>query len=249
MQQIRDEGLILTVQPMGEHDALVTVLMREHGLYRGIVKRALTSRNRADIQPATLVDAEWKARLAEHLGTLTLEARYGFAARVMASPLKLAAVGSLLGMLAVTLAEHDPHAQLYSEVCQFLQRMVVDDEALPWLTEYVRLELRLLEQLGFGLDLSACASTGTVEDLCYVSPKSGRAVSGSAGAPYHARMLPLPAFLLHEEAIAADGDAIHAGVRLSGYFMEQHAFPTLHRHVPVLRTHFVQLLTRHLLVA
>lgn len=238
-----DEALILAVDKFGDYDAIVHLFTPTHGLARGIVKRGLTSKQRPDMQPATLVVANWKARLEQHMGTITLEARHSYGMRVMADPLKLAAVGSAMSLLKATLAEHDPHPELYHAVHHFLQHVAAGDDRLIWLSEYVRLELSLLELAGFGLDLTECASSGTIEDLAYVSPKSGRAVSRAAGQPYHARLLALPEFL--RDGQAADSLAeIALGLTLTGQFLETRLLPELHRHAPPLRAHFASLLQR-----
>jgi len=244
MLQFTDEAILLVVDKFGDHDAIVQLFTRQHGLCRGVVKRALTSKNRADIQPATLVHAAWKARLPEHMGTITLEAKHSYAARVMADPLKLSAVGSVMSLMACSLAEHDAHPQLYHQTVSFLQHVAVGEEPLVWLAEYVRLELSLLELAGFGLDLSECAATGGTDELVYVSPKSGRAVSRGAGEAYHDRMLALPEFVRDDAQVPDMMAEVKSGVILTGHFLESRLLPALHRHVPPLRSHFAQLLAR-----
>lgn len=249
MLQFTDEALILVVDKFGDHDAIVQLFTREHGLCRGVVKRALTSKNRADVQPATLVEATSKSRLPEHMGTITLEAKHSYAARVMHDPLKLSAVGSVMSLMAASLAEHDAHAELYEQTLGFLQHVAAGVEPLIWLAEYVRLELVLLELAGFGLDLGECASTGQTDELVYVSPKSGRAVSKAAGLPYHERMLALPEFVRDHGYLPDALTEICEGVALTGHFLETRLLPALHRNVPPLRAHFVTLLSRKTLVA
>lgn len=244
MLSFTDEALILTVDRFGDHDAIVSIFCVEHGLVRGVIKRGLTSKNRADVQPATLVEATWKARLPEHMGTITLEAQHSFAARVMVDPLKLAAVGSVMSLIAASLAERDAHPELYAQTLTFLQHVAAGTEPLVWLAEYVRLELALLELAGFGLDLGSCAATGITEHLYYVSPKSGRAVSQAAGAPYHDRMLKLPEFIKDGEHFPDTLEQINHGMALTGHFLETRLLPALHRHPPTLRAHFVALLAR-----
>ena len=244
MLQFTDEALILTVDKFGDHDAILHVFTPTHGLCRGVVKRGLTSKNRADIQPATLVEATWKARLPEHLGTITLEARHSYATRVMHDPLKLAAVGSVMSLIACSLAERDAHPELYMQLVLFLQHVAANVEPLVWLTEYVRLEMALLDQAGFGLDLSECAATGSADELVYVSPKSGRAVSKGAGIAYHDRMLALPEFLREESFLPEHMQEILAGATLTGFFLESRLLPALHRPLPPLRTHFIRLMER-----
>lgn len=244
MLQFTDEALILAADKFGDHDAIVAVFTPTHGICRGVVKRGLTSKNRADIQPATLVEVTWKARLPEHMGTLTLEAKHSYAARVMHDPLRLSAIGSVMSLIACTLAERDAHPELYAKTNLFLQHVAAVVEPLVWLAEYVRLELALLEETGFGLDLSCCAATGGREELVYVSPKSGRAVSRAAGAAYHDRMLKLPEFLREGEGAAEAMARITEGVTLASHFIDTRMLPALHRNPPPLRQHFVGVLAR-----
>lgn len=244
MLTITDESILLSADKYGEHDAIVCLFTLNHGLLRGVVKRGFSSKQRADVQPGNLVEATWKARLPEHMGTITLEARHSFAARVMHDPLKLSAVGSAMALLSASLAERDTHPELYAQTLSFLQHTAAGTEALVWLSEYVRLELALLELAGFGLDLETCAATGTREALQYVSPKSGRAVSREAGAPYHDRMLALPDFIRHQTDIATNHGDISRGLALTGHFIEARMLPALHRKPPALRAHFVTVLAR-----
>lgn len=244
MLQFTDEALILVVDKFGDHDAILQLFTPTHGLCRGVAKRALTSKNRADIQPATLAQVNWKARLAEHMGTVTVEAKHSYAARVMHDPLRLSAVGSVMSLIACSLAEHDAHPELYQQTVSFLQHVAAGVEPLVWLAEYVRLELALLELAGFGLDLSECAATGGRDELIYVSPKSGRAVSKDAGAPYHERMLALPEFMRDEGQMPDMLAEIQQGMLLTGHFLESRLLPALHRHLPPLRLHFSQMVAR-----
>lgn len=244
MQHWTDQALILEVTKFGDSDAIVQLFTAAHGVCRGVVKRGFTPKSRADLQPATLVQATWKARLPEHMGNVTLEGAHGFASRVMHDPMRLAAVGSVTALLAACLAERDPHPDLYHAAIDFLKHVGAGVEPIVWLTEYVRLEMALLEQSGFGLDLGECAATGQQEELVYVSPRSGRAVSRRAGAPYHDRMLALPAFLTTGDL--PDGlEEITQGLALTGHFIDTRLLPALHRHPPALRTHFCTLLQRH----
>lgn len=249
MQHWTDDALILDIAKFGDTDAIVRLFTPGHGVVRGVVKRGLTSKLRADLQPATLVQATWKARLPEHMGNVVLEGAHGFAARVMHDPLRLAAVGGVCGLLAACLAERDPHPELYHASLLFLKHVAAGVEPLVWLTEYVRLEMALLEQSGFGLDLAECAATGTREELVYVSPKSGRAVSRAAGAPYHERMLALPPFLHTADHLPDSMEEIAQGVALTSHFIEMRLLPALHRHPPALRTHFCGLLQRYAVAA
>jgi len=244
MQQYRDQALILQVDKFGDHDAIVHFFTETHGINRGVVKAGLSSKRRAALQPATLVDAQWRARLPEHLGTLSVESAQGFGAMVMHDPLALAAVGSAMGLLNIMMAERDPHPELFHEAVDFLRHVAAGVEKLVWLAEYVRLELALLEQAGFGIDLSSCAATGSVEDLVYVSPKSGRVVSRAAGAAYHDRMLALPECVRDPGHLPDSMQEIRDGLTLTGHFILSRMLPDLHRKPPAIRAHFMDLMAR-----
>jgi DNA repair protein RecO (recombination protein O) len=153
-------------------------------------------------------------------------------------------VGSVMSLMACSLAEHDAHPALYAQTVSFLQHVAAGVEPMVWLAEYVRLELALLELAGFGLDLSECAATGQTDELVYVSPKSGRAVSRGAGVAYHDRMLSLPEFVRDDAHLPDVMTEIRDGVALTGHFLESRLLPALHRNPPPLRSHFVSLLAR-----
>jgi DNA repair protein RecO (recombination protein O) len=100
-------------------------------------------------------------------------------------------------------------------------------EAAPaargWASSLVRYELLLLSELGFGLDLTRCVVTGAGDDIRWISPKSGAAVSGAAGADYAAKLLALPAFLRDGSSIAPWEDIL-SGLALTRHFLERHMF-------------------------
>lgn len=211
-----DEGVILSVRPHGEAGAVAELFTRGHGRHLGLVHGGRSRKLRPVLQTGNHVDATWKARLADNLGHYTLEMRRGVAALVMDDPAALAAL-TCLAELARLLPERDPHPNLY-EVTQFVLSFL--DEREVWPALFVRWELALLEELGFGLDLSACAATGATSDLVYVSPRSGRAVSAAAGEPYKARLLALPAFLRPASGGQVMPGDVEAGLDLTGHFLE-----------------------------
>ena len=214
-----DEGIVLSVRPHGETAAVVELFTRMHGRHTGLVHGGRSHKKRPVLQTGNHVDASWKGRLAEHLGHMTLELRTGYAGAAMESADALAGLTSLAA-LARLLPERDPHPNLY-EITLFVLGFLDDPSVWPALL--VRWELALLSELGFGLDLEECAATGTNDALIYVSPKSGRAVSASAGEPYRDRLLPLPAFLLKGRRSGtgvSETDVVN-GLKLSSYFLEQ----------------------------
>lgn len=214
--QWSDEGIVLSVRPHGETAAVVELWTRNHGRHLGLVHGGRSRKLRPILQIGNHVDATWKARLADQLGHVTLELRRGFAAEVMDDPPALSAL-TTVATLTRLLPERDPHPNLY-EITLFVLGFLEDQTVWPALL--VRWELALLEELGFGLDLSECAATGANDQLIYVSPKSGRAVSASAGEPYRDRMLALPQFLTRQRSGAVTTADVLAGLSLTGHFLE-----------------------------
>jgi len=236
----RDEGLIIGLSRHGESAAIVELMTRDHGRHKGIVRGGRSQRMQPVLQPGNSVQCTWRARIEEQLGTLTVEPLETRAAAIMSSGLALHGI-NLMGALLRLLPERDPHPALY-QTAQIIAAHLDDEEAAPALM--VRLEMAVLAELGFGLDLSQCAASGVTENLIYVSPKSGRAVSREAGEPWKDRLLPLPAFLtgLHDSApVASD---IEAGFSLTGYFLERDVYLPRNLEVPPARRAFIAELAR-----
>lgn len=214
--QWSDEGIILSVRPHGETAAVVELWTRSHGRHLGLVHGGRSRKLRPILQTGNHVDATWKARLSDQLGHVALELRRGFAAEAMDDSAALAALTSMTALTRL-LPERDPHPNLY-EITLFVLGFLNDVTVWPALL--VRWELALLEELGFGLDLTQCAATGANDQLIYVSPKTGRAVSASAGEPYREKLLPLPQFLTKHRTGSVTNADIQSGLALTGHFLE-----------------------------
>ena len=220
LMEWHDEALVLSVRPHGETAALVEIFTRVNGRYLGLVHGGRSRKLRPVLQTGNHVDATWRARLPDQLGTLSVELRRGYAAEAFESAAALNALASLATLLRL-LPERDPHPSLF-ETTMFVLGFLDDPSVWPALV--VRWELALLAELGLGLDLSQCAVTGTTDDLTHVSPKSGRAVSGAAAEPYRDRLLPLPPFLRPGRSGAIGRDDIAAGFALTGHFLEARVY-------------------------
>lgn len=213
----RDAGFVLTARRHGESGLIVELLTAEHGRHAGLARGGQSPRRRALLQPGNAVAAHWRGRLPEHLGTLDCELVEAHAARLLDEADRLAALNAATALLVAALPEREPQPEVYASFAGLLAAL---DSAEQWAQAYVRWECELLAALGFGLDLGRCAVTGRSDDLVYVSPRTGRAVSREAGLPYHAKLLPLPAFLWRDaEAEAAD---IAAGLAMTRYFLIHH---------------------------
>jgi DNA repair protein RecO (recombination protein O) len=239
--QWTDDGIVLGVKRHGEANAILELMTHGHGRHLGLVRGGFGSRLRPILQPGNSVSAAWRARLDEHLGNYTVEGLRLRAASYFSAPHAIYGVTHLAALMRL-LPERDPHAGLYEILDAILDQL--DDPALA-APMVVRFELQLLSELGFGLDLERCAATGASGDLVYVSPKSGRAVSRTAGEPWADKMLRLPAFLRQHDAIPSGHD-LADGFALTGYFLTRHVLEARGLSLGDERAHFIAALNRAL---
>ena len=237
----RDEGIILGSRKHGETSVILEVMTRAHGRYLGMVRGGRSRKQQPVLQPGNRVDLVWRARLDEHLGTFQAEAIEMNAARLMDSAVAIYGLQVLASHLRL-LPERDAHGGLYETLAVMIAHLDDPDAAGELVA---RFELLVLDELGFGLDLSQCAATGTRQDLVYVSPKSGRAVSREAGAPWRDKMLALPAFLQRRSGQQADLAAIENAFRLTGFFLGRHVYEPRGIEQPDSRAGFLTALRRH----
>ncbi|HYM72271.1 MAG TPA: DNA repair protein RecO [Stellaceae bacterium] len=238
MMDWRDTGFVLTARRHGENGLIVELLTAEHGRHAGLVRGGQSPRRRALLQPGNLVAASWRGRLPEHLGAFECELLRPHAAGLIDDPDKLAALAAAAALIALALPEREPHGDVYRGLAALIAALDSDD----WAPHYIAWECALLAALGFGLDLSACAATGINDDLAYVSPRTGRAVSRSAGLPYHDKLLALPGFLWREAA--AEGGDIVAGLTLTEYFLHHHLLEPQGRRLPEARARLAERMRR-----
>lgn len=235
----RDEGALLSVRGHGESAAIIEVFTAGHGRHAGVVRGGASRRLAPVLQPGAQIDVTWRGRLEEHIGTFTVEplrSRTG----LLGDRLALAGLNSVCALLRFALPEREAHPGLYAASVVLLDRLGAEPD---WVLSYLRWELLLLEDLGYGLDLGSCAVTGSREDLAYVSPKSGRAVARAAAGEWADRLLPLPACLLGQGG--ATPEELGQGLRLTGHFLEHHLAHDLGtRPLPEARRRFVQMLAR-----
>ncbi|GHF04491.1 DNA repair protein RecO [Aliiroseovarius zhejiangensis] len=209
----RDQGALLSVRKHGETSVIIDVFTEAHGRHAGVV-RGGTSRKIAPIlQPGAQLDVAWRARLEEHIGSYTVEPLRS-RATVLSDRTALAGLNAITSLLTFSLPEREPHPRLYQRTQAMLDLLGVNE---AWPTAYLKWELALLDDLGFGLDLSVCAVTGSMDDLAYVSPKTGRAVSADAAGAWADRLLPLPPELLGVGTGAPM--QVLAGLQTTGYFL------------------------------
>ena len=228
------EGIILGAKAFGENQAIVHILTAEEGRWVGLLPRTHTKQNRAMLYPGNLVQAKWRARLSDQLGTWTLELLSSPAGKLMPFPVRLLALETASLITLYSLAERHPYYAVFMGWKEFLQQ-----QASP--TAYARLEILLLQELGFGLDLSKCAVTGSQKDVRYVSPKTGNAVTEEVGRPYADQLFPIPPFLQNQgsEPTAAD---IQQALSLTGFFLHKHMVENVGAPVFQVRERFIRAL-------
>jgi len=238
-----DEGIVLGVKRHGETSIILELMTRAHGRHLGLVRGGSGPRLRGILQPGNAVRATWRARLDEHLGHYLVEAANLRAAGFLDKAHALHGVTHLAALCRL-LAEREPHTAVYDALQAILDRLEEQRAVAPMIA---RFELDFLAELGFGLDLAACAATGAKDELVFVSPRSGRAVSRAAGEPYRDKLMRLPVFLRqgqeNETAPPSPGDLVDA-FALTGFFLDRHAFAPRGLSLPAARAHFVTALTR-----
>ena len=237
----RDEGIVLSSRKHGETSVILDVFTPEHGRHAGVVRGGTSRKMTPILQPGGQVDVTWRARLEAHIGSFTVEPVRSRAV-ALSDRRALAGLNAVTALLAFCLPEREPHPALYKRSEQLLDLLTHPE---VWPLAYLRWELALLEELGFGLDLTRCAVTGATEGLCYVSPKSGRAVSSQGAGEWADRLLPLPPCLLglgesrDEEVLTALGT--------TGYFLEHKLAPELgNKPLPDMRGRLIDVLSRGL---
>lgn len=238
----RDEGIILGTRKHGETSAIVEVMTRLHGRHLGLVRGGRSRRMQPLLQTGNHVDLTWWARLDEHMGAFQIEPLSFAAARLIETPVALYGIQLASAHLRL-LPERDPQPGLYETLGLIIEHF---DDPLSAGELLLRFEVMMLEELGFGLDLKTCAATGTSDDLIYVSPKSGRAVSRAGGAPWADKLLALPDFVASTKVRASCCDDITTAFRMTGYFLTRHVWEPRAQTPPDARAGFLSALERQL---
>ncbi|NWH08595.1 MAG: DNA repair protein RecO [Alphaproteobacteria bacterium] len=236
----QDNALILSVRPFQETGVILELMSRLHGRHLGLVRGGVGRALRGVLQPGNGVMASWRARLADQLGSFQVELTEERASDFLHSPLLLAGLQSAACVLSGALPEREAHEPAYLGLTALLDAARVTRES-DWAGLYVMWEMGLLSELGFGLDLSRCTVTGAMDDLTHVSPRTGRAVSRAAAAPYAEKLLRLPAFLLGRQAGEITPGDIRDGLMLTGHFLERHVLWPHEKPLPPVRARLAEL--------
>jgi DNA repair protein RecO (recombination protein O) len=233
-----DDAFVLSARTHGESGAIIEALTRMHGKWAAHVAGGASRRLRPLMQAGARVQLHYRARTADQLGSASLEAEGEGPSALFDDPLALAGLASASAVLSTALPEREPHPGAFLAFEALLEAL---GNPQIWPAVLVRFEAGLLEILGFGLDLSRCAVTGSTDDLVWVSPRTGRAVSARAGEPWRDRLMPLPRFLISAQESVGPGD-VGAGLAITGRFLEQFVFGVVSRPLPAARVRLTEVL-------
>ncbi len=233
MERWQDQGIVLSVRPHGENGAVVSLLTEEHGRHAGYVRGAHSTKGRGTLEPGNLVDVDWQSRVADQLGSFSLELSKNPTAHFISEPLKLGALQAACSLCDSALPEREGHPGLFYGLQALFEALGTD----IWGPSYVMWEVAFLRELGFSLDLGKCAAGGDPMDLIYVSPKTGRAVSEAAGRIYKEKLLGLPGFLSPAGG-SGDDKEVMAGLKLTSFFLEHWVFAQHTKGIPEPRLRF-----------
>jgi DNA repair protein RecO (recombination protein O) len=246
----QDDGVVLSVRHHGESARIVALLTEHHGRHAGLLRGSGNSARGGGLQPGQVVRADWRARLSEQLGYFSLESLGHPAALMLDDPARLAALSAVCALIDTALPEREPHPALFNATRSLFTLMAEMPDPGDWGALYVRWEVGLLAEMGYGIDLESCAATGATAGLTHVSPRTGRAVSAEAAAPYAERLLGLPAFLVPGRSGAAPVNHplidVESGLALTGHFLENRLFAQLHKPMPQARGRLLELVHRSL---
>lgn len=229
--QFKDQGIILTKKPLKEKDSIIEIFSQNHGLYAGVLKQ-YSKKNGDNLMPGNLVTFTWYSRLEEHLGTIKAENIKSHAASLMLNKIKLHAFHSIISLIKISFHEREKHDRFFLNFMNFMNEL---GQGFCF-RNYLNFELDILKEAGYQLNLERCVVTNECEDLIFVSPKSGQAVSGKAGADYATKLLKLPKFLTQQTKL--DLKQLKQSLALTTYFFEKYML--INKPMPLAREIFMQ---------
>ena len=232
MPEWQDKGIILSNKPYGELHSVASILTKTHGRHSGLVLAGQSRKRLSALQPGCFVELEWRARLEGQLGAFKVELSKNYSASLIDTPIRLTALLSLCSLLEITLPEREPQDNLWYASKALLEILSLSENENEWLSFFIRWELGLLRELGFALKLQCCGVTGSTNELAYVSPKTGSAISKNAAGVYADRLLVLPMCL---GGHTKTKEEFTAGIKITGHFLQKYIFNTINRKLPIHR--------------
>lgn len=221
----KDVGIIIAKRPLKENTFIITLFTKNHGLYSAVIRGNL-KKSGSIYHEGNIVDFLWQARLDEHLGTAKCELIKSYSGLLITNKTKLYAFNSIISLIKLSFHEREKHNKFFPIFEKYLDKLTKDLMTKDLIfAEYIKLELIILQECGYGVNLTECVVTKAREELYYVSPKSASAVCLSAGLPYKDKLLPLPQFLVANEEQISDNDKQNA-FNLTTYFLNRYLLNT-----------------------
>lgn len=237
--EFHEEAFVLSARGHGDTGAVVDLLTETHGRHTAYVAGGASRKMKPHLQAGARVIVDYRARTSDHLGSARLEPVGQGPSALFDDALALHGLAAATAVAQGALPEREAHPGTFLAFEALMAAFSIPE---IWPAVFVRFEAGLLEDLGFGLDLGSCAVTGTLDDLIWVSPRTGRAVSSDAGQPYADKLLKLPPFMLGAQAGLAEGD-VGDGLALTGHFLEQFVFHPQNRPLPAARVWMIDKLS------
>ncbi|MBR2299218.1 MAG: DNA repair protein RecO [Alphaproteobacteria bacterium] len=236
--QVKDEGYIIKILKYGENSLILTVLSQAHGKMTGFIKSGLTKKKLGVYQLGNKISFNAYARLEENMpqfrGVELLESNV---VHFLTDSKKLAVLSAFCELFNISIPENEPLEGLVRFIYRFMDNL--GDEM--WLQNYAVLEFRLLYFLGIGLDLGACAVTGAIDNLAFVSPKSGRAVCLEAGLPYQEKLFKYPHFAFEKNVVPLKEDVLDL-LKMNAFFLKKNFFDAHGLQFPISRANLEKIL-------
>lgn len=215
---IKDIGVIIAKKPLKENTFIITVFTQNHGLYSGVIKES-SKKSKSIYQEGNLVDFFWQARLHEHIGLARCELIKAYSGLILYDKTKLYAFNSIISLIKLSFQEREAHSVFFAFLLEYINNLVQNFS----FQDYISFELVMLAESGYELSLDKCAVSGKKQDLKYVSPKTGRALSQEIGEPYKDKLLALPKFLTSNSQIITLEEKKQAFI-LTSYFFNRYFF-------------------------
>jgi len=236
--QVSDEGYIIKILKHGENSIILTVLTSAHGKLTGFVKGGLSKKKLGVYQLGNKISFNAYARVEENMPVFKgIELLESNVVHFLTDEKKLAVLSAFCDLFNQTLPENEPLEGLVRSILMFMESLGDD----MWLKNYAILEFRLLYFLGIGLDLGSCAVTGQIDDLAFVSPKTGRAVCMQAGLPYKEKLFKYPHFALNKNAIPTKEDVFDL-LKMNAFFLKKNFFDAHGLQFPLSRANLQEIL-------
>lgn len=234
------EGFVLSLKPHNEKSYILEVLTREHGKHKGLIRGVHSKNIRSIIEPGNEITAHWSGRLETHLGNYSVEGIKSWSSLILSERERLCALTSACSLITTTIAEKQPNENIYSGLKFLIQILTSNNN--EWIKDYIIWELNLLTEIGYGLDLSKCAVTNEKNNLVYVSPSTGSAVTEAGAGTYKNKLLRLPKFLI-DSKISISKEDIDDGLKLSEFFLKKWFFQPNNLNFPESRNRLKSMFT------